>query len=111
MTNLITITPAAIAQLKRIAEEEIKLYRIRIAMKGGGCSGFTVEMDFTKWPPDPDFDTVLEQDGIEFLVDKKSALFIQGATLDYSGGLLDKGFKWEFPNSTGGCGCGVSFSF
>jgi len=76
----------------------------------GGCNGYEIDMCFTKHPVD-EFDLTFEQDGIEFLVDKKSALFIHGATLDYGGGLLDRGFKWSFPTSTGNCGCGTSFSF
>lgn len=108
---MINATRAAREELKRIAAEEGRSLRVRLAMKGGGCSGFTVDMNFTKFPPDPDFDLVTTQDGIEFIIDEKSATFLNGAKLDFGGGLLDRGFKWEFPNATGGCGCGVSFSF
>jgi iron-sulfur cluster assembly protein len=80
-------------------------------MLGGGCSGHKVDMMFTKWPKDDEFDLTFTQDGIEFLVDKKSAALLEGATLDHGGGLLDRGFKWIFPKATGGCGCGTSFSF
>ena len=108
--SLITVTNPAINELKRIADAEGNPLRVRLAMIGGGCAGMSVNMDFTEKGPD-EFDLTCEQDGIEFLVDKKSALFILGATLDYGGKLLDKGFKWSFPTSTGGCGCGTSFSF
>ena len=107
---LIIVTDPALNELKRIANAEGNPLRVRLAMKGGGCSGQTIHMDFTEKDPD-EFDLTCEQDGIEFLVDKKSALFILGATLDYGGELLDRGFHWEFPTSTGGCGCGTSFSF
>ena len=106
----ITVTEIALNELKRIAEAENNSLRVRIAMLGGGCSGFTIDMCFTERDAD-EFDMTCEQDGVEFIIDKKSALLVHGATLDYGGGLLDKGFKWEFPSSTGGCGCGVSFSF
>lgn len=109
--NLITVTEPALAELKRIADEGNKPYRVRVAMKGGGCSGYSVDMDFTKWPKDQDFDLTFTQDGVEFIVDDKSAILLEGATLTYGGGLLDRGFKWEFPKATGGCGCGTSFSF
>ena len=109
--NLIQVSDAAIAELRRVAAAEEKEPCVRVAMKGGGCSGFTVDMNFTKWPPDPEFDLTFAQDGVEFIVDEKSASLLTGATLDYGGGLLDRGFKWDFPQATGGCGCGVSFSF
>jgi len=108
---LITVTKKAHQELRRIIYEENKPARIRVAFKGGGCSGHTVDMDFTKFPPDPDYDNVFSEEGVDFIIDHKSALFIKGATLDFGGGLLDRGFKWTFPQSTGGCGCGVSFSF
>jgi len=108
----IDVTSMAIKELKRIywLVTETSLLRIRVAMKGGGCSGQTIHMDFTDQDPD-EFDLVYVQDAIEFIVDKKSALFVHGATLDFGGGLLDRGFKWSLPTSTGGCGCGTSFSF
>ena len=111
MSNVITATNEALSELKRIADDEGKALRVRVALKGGGCSGFTVDMHFTKFPQDEEFDISFKQDEVEFLVDKKSALYLQGAKLDFGGGLLDRGFKWDFPQSTGGCGCGVSFSF
>lgn len=108
---MLTITEVALDELKRIADEEGNPFRVRLAMKGGGCSGMTVDMCFTKHEKDPEFDLTFTQDGVEFLVDKKSAFWLAGATLDFGGGLLDRGFKWIFPQSTGGCGCGTSFSF
>jgi iron-sulfur cluster assembly protein len=109
--TLITVTEAALTELVRVAKDEGKDPRVRIAIKGGGCSGFTVDMDFTKYPADEEYDEVFSINGIEFIVDDKSALFVKDATLDFGGGLLDRGFKWEFPQASGGCGCGVSFSF
>ena len=111
MNNLITITESALNELKRIAIEEKRQPRVRIALLGGGCSGMTIDMSFTKFPKDDEFDLVFIEDEVEFIVDDKSAIYIKDATLDFSGGVLTKGFKWEFPLSTGGCGCGTSFSF
>ena len=111
MTELITVTEAALKELKHIASEEGEELRVRVALMGGGCSGYSVEMKFTDFVPDPEFDLTFTIDGVYFIVDEKSAFFLDGATLDYCGGLLDKGFKWEFPKATGGCGCGTSFSF
>jgi len=111
MIEPITVTASALKELGRIADEEGKPLRVRIAMKGGGCSGYTVDMSFTKWPADLEFDVTFTRNEMEFLVDSKSAILLEGATLDHGGGLLDRGFKWEFPKSSGGCGCGTSFSF
>jgi len=111
MTQFMTVTEVALNELKRIADAEGNPLRVRIAMKGGGCSGYTVDMCFTKWLKDDEFDLTFTQDGVEFIIDKKSSFLLLGAILDHGGGLLDRGFKWEFPKSTGGCGCGTSFSF
>lgn len=108
---MIEASSAATTELKRIAELENKPARVRIALRGGGCSGYTVTMDFTALPADENFDLLFEIEGVEFVVDEKSGFFLQGAKLDYGGGLLDRGFKWEFPKAKGGCGCGTSFSF
>ena len=108
---VLTATPLALAELKRIALEEDKDLQVRVACRGGGCSGMTIDISFTKFPPDPEFDIVIKQDDLLFFVDKKSALFIQGAILDFGGGLLDRGFHWEFPDAKSSCGCGTSFSF
>lgn len=111
MNNLIAITKPALNELKHIADIEEQPLRVRIIFNGGGCNGYTIDMNFTKWPKDEEFDISFIQDDIEFLVDKKSAVLLKDATLDFGGGLLTKGFIWEFPSSTGSCGCGLSFSF
>jgi len=94
------------------------IVRIRVGLKGGGCSGFTITMDYTKYPADEELD--LEFDpisgygvkGIQFVVDVKSATYLQDAILDWdTSSLLAQGFKWTLPKATGGCGCGTSFSF
>lgn len=109
---MINVTDAALQELKRIANAEGDPLRVRIAMKGGGCSGMTVDMSFTKDPKDDEFDLTFTQDGVEFLVDKKSSFWLTGAILDYQQkGLLSRGFMWSFPKSTGECGCHTSFSF
>ncbi len=109
--NLLTLTEPAATELKRIAVQDGKEPRVRIAILGGGCSGYKVHMDLTTLPPDPDMDLLYEDQGITFVVDYKSATFFDGSTLDFGGTLLDRGFKWTFPRANGGCGCGTSFSF
>jgi Fe-S cluster assembly iron-binding protein IscA len=63
----ITVTEEAIRELKRIAEVENKSPRVRLALKGGGCNGFTIVMCYTKWPHDEDRDLTFSKDGIEFM--------------------------------------------
>ncbi len=109
--NLLILTEPAANELKRIAASENKECKVRIAIRGGGCSGYKVHMDLTSNPPDPEMDLLYEDQGITFVVDYKSATFFDGATLDFGGTMLDRGFKWGFPRANGGCGCGTSFTF
>ena len=77
-------------------------------MQGGGGSGLSYNLTFdTKVS---EFDEVLEADGVKFVVDAKSALFLKGTTLDYVTALMGGGFKFVNPNAKSTCGCGESFS-
>jgi len=112
------IGDAAIMRHGRCAINEDGIVRIRVGMRGGGCSGYEIVMDYTKNPADEEFDLEFEPiagygvTGIQFIVDVKSATMLQDAVLDWNdASLLDQGFKWTLPKSTGGCGCGTSFSF
>ena len=100
------------------ALNEDGIVRVRVGMRGGGCSGYSVTMDYTKHPADEEYDLEFDPiagygvNGIQFVVDVKSAAMLQDAILDWDmSSLLAQGFKWTLPKSTGGCGCGVSFSF
>ena len=75
---MIEASSAATTELKRIAELEGRPARVRVALRGGGCSGYTVTMDFTTLPADEEFDLTLSVEGVEFIVDEKSAFFLQG---------------------------------
>jgi iron-sulfur cluster assembly protein len=81
---------------------------VRIAVQGGGCSGFTYQMKFDSKVSE--FDEVIDAGDAKFVVDAKSALFLKGTTLDYVNALMGGGFKFVNPNATGTCGCGESFS-
>jgi iron-sulfur cluster assembly protein len=81
---------------------------IRVAVKGGGCSGLMYDLDFDTELNEND--KVFEDNGIKIVVDKKSMLFLIGTELDYSGGLNGKGFSFINPNASRTCGCGESFS-
>lgn len=103
------VTPEAAKEAKRLLElQGTPDMVVRVAVQGGGCSGFTYRMNFdTKVS---EFDEVIQVDGTKFAVDAKSALFLKGTTLDYVNALMGGGFKFVNPNATGSCGCGESFS-
>ena len=81
---------------------------LRVAVKGGGCSGMTYDLDITD--QELDADKVVEQYGVKVMVDKKSYIYLVGTELDFSDGLNGKGFVFSNPNATKSCGCGTSFS-
>lgn len=83
-------------------------HNIRVAVKGGGCSGLMYDLLFDASIEDSD--KVFEDKGVKILVDKKSLLYLLGTTLDFSDGLNGKGFQFVNPNASRTCGCGESFS-
>jgi len=105
---LVEITPQAQSEIKRQLERQTQTGTgIRLAVKGGGCSGLSYHLDYDQ-PGERDH--VLEQDGIRVLIDRKSAIYLKGMTLDFQDGLNDRGFKFINPNASNTCGCGESFS-
>jgi iron-sulfur cluster assembly protein len=105
----IKVTPSAVAEAKRLlALQGTPGMVIRIGVQGGGCSGLSYNFNFdTKTS---EYDEVIESDGVKFVIDAKSAIFLKGTTLDYVTALMGGGFKFLNPNATGTCGCGESFS-
>ena len=110
---IITITERAASEIKRVMNEESMNETIgsllRVAVAGGGCSGFQYNLTFDS-ESDAVKDNVFEQHGITVVVDKKSALYLDGTIVDYYTGLDKRGFTFENPNATRSCGCGSSFS-
>ena len=107
---MITLTPAATQQVKKLIEQEQKPnLGLRIGVKGGGCSGMTYVLSIDEASP-KQYDSVFEQDGIKVLVDAKSQLYLDGTTVDYKGNLMGGGFEFENPLAKKSCGCGTSFS-
>ncbi|MCA9782242.1 MAG: iron-sulfur cluster assembly accessory protein [Calditrichaeota bacterium] len=105
---MIEISTSAVAQVKRLMAEEAGATGLRVGVKGGGCSGMSYVLDFVAAPSDND--KIFENDGVRLFVDPKSYLYLNGTTLDWSGGLNGKGFVFNNPNATRTCGCGESFS-
>ena len=104
MNKEIKFTDKAIKQINSLLVQKAKGSFFRIAIKGGGCSGF--QYDFS-------FDTKAEQDDLVFnnvLIDKKSAELLNGSEIDYVSELIGESFKITNPQSKSSCGCGVSFS-
>ena len=81
---------------------------LRVAVRGGGCSGFEYALDFENESRDDD--TVLDYDGLKLYVDPISGRYLEGTTIDYSLGMTGTGFKFHNPKATGTCGCGSSFT-
>jgi iron-sulfur cluster assembly protein len=106
---MVTLTPQAIKEAKRlIAEQNNPNLALRVGVKGGGCSGFSYAMGFDA--EKRTMDEVFEQDGIKILCDPKSHLYLDGITIDFKNDLTDGGFRFINPNAKGSCGCGSSFS-
>ena len=108
MTAIVTITESA--KEKVIAEMEVLGDNLRLAVKGGGCSGMTYEL-FSESPDKvQDIDTVFPNEGFDVVIDQKSSIYLKGMELDYQGGIQGKGFIFNNPLATSSCGCGESFS-
>ncbi len=106
----VTVSEKAAEKIKYFAQkdgldDEVGL---RVAVKGGGCSGLTYDLTITS--DELPTDKVVEQHGIKVMVDKKSYIYLVGTELEFSDGLNGKGFVFVNPNAKKTCGCGTSFS-
>ncbi|MEL7459489.1 MAG: iron-sulfur cluster assembly accessory protein [Pseudomonadota bacterium] len=102
-----TVTPRAFQRLAEINATADAPQALRVAVEGGGCSGFQYEI---KLDVPADDDLVLEGDGQKVLVDPVSLPFLANAVIDFSQELIGARFVIENPNATSSCGCGTSFS-
>lgn len=105
----ITITRKAIEQVKELrAQNNIPDdYGLRVGVKGGGCSGMSYTLGFDGSRKESDL--ILDADGVNIFIDPKSMFYLMGITLDFSDGLMGRGFTFNNPNATRTCGCGSSF--
>ncbi|MDP7071145.1 MAG: iron-sulfur cluster assembly accessory protein [Phycisphaerales bacterium] len=121
----VTITETAareIATIVRQQDLDTEAIRLRVGVKGGGCSGFSYLLDLTETVRDSDetwdFDYVLEQaegEGkapfkLRVICDPKSLLYLNGTEIDFKDEIMGRGFVFNNPNATSSCGCGSSFS-
>ena len=106
---MITITDTAAVKVRDLIEAEgEENLALRVAVRPGGCSGFSYEMFFDSEVVDDD--VTLDYQGVKVVVDPSSAQLLEGATLDYKDGLNQAGFSINNPNAQRTCGCGSSFS-
>lgn len=107
---MITLTPSAAQEVKRLVEKEQKPnVGLRVGVKGGGCSGMTYVLAIEETTP-KQYDTMFEQDGIKVLIDAKSHLYLDGTTIDFKNSLMGGGFEFQNPLAKKSCGCGTSFT-
>lgn len=105
----IELDERAIAQVKKLLTKDGRQDAfLRVGVKGGGCSGLEYVLLLDDKPRANDL--TLEVDGIRVVCDSKSAKFLSGATLLYTGNLIGGGFTFENPNAQRSCGCGSSFT-
>lgn len=104
----VTLSPAAAARINAIAAGEGPLAGLRVAVEGGGCSGFQYEIDLAPHPNAEDI--IIERDGAKLFVDPVSLPFLAGSEIDWVDELIGAAFKVRNPNAKSSCGCGVSFS-
>jgi iron-sulfur cluster assembly protein len=106
----VRVTPKAIQMVKITREQEgiDDSYGLRIAVRGGGCSGFEYALDFEEESRPNDW--VKEEEGLRLFIDSVSARYLEGTEIDYVLGTTGAGFKFNNPKAVGTCGCGSSFA-
>jgi iron-sulfur cluster assembly accessory protein len=104
----VKVSARAAKRIAAILEGESQPTMLRVAVTGGGCSGF--QYNFTLDDARLDDDLVVERDGAKVLIDPVSLDFLKGAEIDFTDDLIGAAFKVNNPNATSSCGCGTSFS-
>jgi iron-sulfur cluster assembly protein len=106
------LTETAASAVKRIIGEHslpAEKTKLRVAVRGGGCSGFSYMLDLTE-DDKTENDEEIDSHGIKILVDMKSYLYLNGTEIDYRDEVMGSGFVFKNPNATSTCGCGSSFT-
>src|SRR5919109_4810164 len=108
--TLINLTPVAAAKIRQLMAEEPDgdSLVLRVAIQGGGCSGFQYGLGFDSGSAEGDIELDLE--GVRVVVDPFSAPYLQGSTVDFLNTIQEAGFKIDNPNAVASCGCGHSFT-
>src|SRR5215469_8254531 len=108
LTSDVTLSPAAAARIRAIGQDQGRPVMLRVAVEGGGCSGFQYQFDLTDQATDED--VLVERDGARALVDVISLTLLKGSEIDFVDELVGAQFRVKNPNAKSSCGCGVSFS-
>jgi len=105
----VTITASALAEIKRLMEREgfDKANKLRVGVKGGGCSGMSYVLGFDA---QTDKDDLFNIDGIPCIINKTQGMYLAGMEIDWQEGLNTRGFTFNNPNASKTCGCGTSFA-
>ncbi len=103
--KLVTLTDAAAARVREILAEREQGY-LRVGVSNGGCAGMEYLMEYVEQPEK--FDEVVEDNGVQIVVDAKAVLFLLGSIVDYETEILHSKFVFRNPNQTDACGCGES---
>jgi iron-sulfur cluster assembly protein len=107
----IILSETAAREIKTIIQQQeldADKVRLRVGVKGGGCSGFSYVLDLTE--SQKDSDEMFDQHGIKIICDPKSLLYLSGTVIDFKDEIMGRGFVFQNPNATSSCGCGSSFS-
>ncbi len=105
------LSETAAREIKSIIQQQeldADKVRLRVGVKGGGCSGFSYVLDLTETQKDTD--ELFEHHGVRIICDPKSMLYLNGTTIDFRDEIMGRGFVFSNPNATSSCGCGSSFS-
>ncbi len=106
---MLQLTEQAVQKVKKLLLAENKEgFALRVAVAGGGCSGFQYGMTWEETPTERD--RVLEFGGLRVFVDPMSEIYLEDVKIDYVDSLQESGFKIHNPKASGSCGCGASFS-
>ncbi len=109
----IAVSERAVAEIKKAASQRRTPPKgLRVGIRGGGCTGFSYLFEWSDVEPRPEDKVLSFEDGnVRVFVDPKSALYLEGSTLEYQSTLMGRGFKFVNPNVKGTCGCGESVQF
>ena len=108
LTADVTLSPAAAQRIRAIGQAEGRPVMLRVAVEGGGCSGFQYQFELTDQATEED--VLVERDGARALVDVISLTLLKGSEIDFVEELVGAQFRVRNPNARSSCGCGVSFS-
>ena len=109
VTNPVQFTIAASTEIVRLMNESDfnQEKKLRVGVKGGGCSGMTYVLEFDEIKANDD---IFQTDSFSFIMDKSHAIYLIGMEVNWEGGLNARGFTFKNPNASSTCGCGTSFA-